>query len=227
MARRSRNMKRSDNNNLVNRNPLTRPQPRIPRPRLNFDGTTLLAKRTGPNFNVATLTPSAQQIWLVDGSFTGSTTRIGVTSNTTVPSNYSEYVFHSVSMEWFPTIGPSHPLAGAQIVGCYIDNPEQLVIADASTTSSLISRIRATKNFFFCNAWERKTFNIPLTRRLKSFNVNTSANYADPDVNSRSVQGAILTAISNVVDPVSTALTLGFWVATYKIELRNLTDGLT
>lgn len=224
MARRSKN--RQDVNNRVNRNPLTRPQPRVPRPRVNFDGMHLNAKRTTQALTVTVLSPSVSQILYADCSSNSSATRECIAANTTIPSNYSEHIYHSIVAEWFPLIGPSHFLAGTQIIGAYLDNPEQIVVADSESINAHQNRIRSTKNMVFCNAWERKSFNLPLTRRLTTFNVNTSASYADIDVVTRSVQGIFLTAASNSVNPLAN-VSLGYWVVTYKLELRNLTAGLT
>lgn len=230
MARKSKTTGKRSSQNFnqsgATNNPLWRPQARKPRPRVNFDGNLLHGKTNLLDSPVTTLVPAVKQVFPVDCSSIASVATQTLASNTNIPSNYSDYVYTSVSIEWFPKVGPSSIFAGTQIIGCYIDNPEMIAAAISETTGTTFNRIRSTRNYFFCNAWERKTFTIPLTRRLKSFNVNTGTAYNDVDVVNRSTQGAILTVQNNVVDPGG-SVTLGNWIATYNLELRNLTNGLT
>jgi hypothetical protein len=170
--------------------------------------------------------PACRQIHTVDCSTLASAGATSMASNTNIPGSYSDYVYASVTMEWFPKIGPTHALAGTQVLGCYIDNPEQIAIAFTESVNSNFARVRSTRNMFFCNAWERKLFTIPLTRRIKSFNVNATTSYADTDIINRSVQGAVLTVVNNSINPVTDTV-VGNWVTTYKLELRGLTNGGT
>lgn len=226
MARKSKKSGSNFNMSGATKNPLWRPQPRRARPRVNFDGNRLHGKTNMLDSPINSLAPAVKQIFPIDCCSVASTAVQSVSTNTTIPSNYSEYVYDSVQLEWFPRIGPSHFLAGSQIVGCYLDNPEMVSTSVSETLTSTFNRIRSTKNYFFCNAWERKIFNIPLTRRIKTFNVNTNTAYGDAEMLGRSLQGAVLTVQNNALDPGG-SIVLGNWVVSYQLELKNLTNGAT
>lgn len=207
-------------------NPLYRPKPRAMKMNVNFDGQYL--NGTHNYFNVTTLLNQATHLLFVDGgttsSVSGSITKESVPVNLDgIVAKYNDYVYESVSLEWMPFVAPGVADGGSQIMISYIDNPEQIVtVNNFATPASAVSMNALVRNMKTYNAWERFTYNVPLTRRNKEFNVNSTGTVVT-DVNAvnRSVQGLVVITFQS---PSASAL-LGNFRSRYRIKLLGLNYG--
>lgn len=136
---------------------------------------------------------------------------------------YREYRYHKVTVQWIPSIGPNSVDAGGRVFLAYTDNPEQgsnfqLGNAPLDTTAKKVAFVKGCRNFVAYNAWERFTWNVPLTRRRPWFDVNTTDAGSDINMYDRAVQGMIVQAYESV----SAAVVLGTLRVNFTLELRGL-----
>jgi hypothetical protein len=193
------------------------------RPKVNFDGNTL----NGDTFstNVTTGAPGYLSYnFSVDCSALNTTGVITSSYYQRALTNfYSEYWYRSLKVEWLPLVGPADVNAAAQVYMCYLDNAEHIstVVANSVAGSHLVNRdiILADRDNKMWNAWEHVSFNIPLTKRNKTFAVNQSLLFTDMQDVDRSVQGLLATFYQSAT---SSSVVLGRFRLTYLIELRGL-----
>jgi len=190
---------------------------------IDFDGQTL----HGLQFATPMLTigGTAVGIYPVDCSIASSA---GTSANvryeaiarslTGITKLYNEYVFRSVTCTWIPSVSPGIADGGGQINICYVDNPEEMSSYFTLSDSTLFATSKAVRNSKTFNAWERFTFSVPLTRRIKSFNVNQNTGTGDVNQFMRSTQGFILVGAS-AISPIAQ---LGQWKITYTMDLKGL-----
>lgn len=219
------------NGRLVSRrkiNPIYRRKTRIPRPMVNFDGQYLNGTHVYFPINTGgTTTTQAHELFFVDGG-TISSNALSVFKES-IPINldgivgkYNEYVYESLTLEWFPAVAPGVADGGSQITIAYVDNPENMVSLNSAVSSSVISQIALTRNMKTFNAWERFSYTVPLTRRLKSFNVNSTGTVAtDINAMNRSVQGMVMVGFVSL----SASAALGNFRGRYRIKLMGLNYG--
>lgn len=210
-----RSSKKLNGNTKRKTNPMKLVQ-RVSRPRLGFNGQVLqgftyLGQSTSGGDGAGT------QAYLIDCSSNGV-----ASGNNGLIQYYKEYVYESLKVEWIPAIGPASALAGSQIYVSYEENPEHMLtyLAGVASTNNANQLLDNTTKIF--NAWERVTFNIPLTRRRRMFDVNTT-NAGTVDVLDRSTQGLLILGYNTTV--VSSAV--GRFKATYNIQLRGLSSVAT
>jgi len=138
-----------------------------------------------------------------------------------VANMYSSYVYTSVVMRWLPQVAPGVADAGASIYIGYSDNAEHMVNTASASVATIVAAAKTMKNAKFFNAWEQFTYNVPLTRRRKMFDVNnTPSAPRTVDEDDRCVQGIILYG----GDGLTASTALGRWVADVVIELRELSN---
>ncbi len=207
----NKNRKQRVQRNTRKMNPLYRQIPRAPRPRIAFDGSTY----SGLTYT----TPGAAV-----GGVTILLTWIDCSSNGILAGNgpqglYNEYKFIKASLDYIPTIGPTSAEAGDQITVAYIDNPERMRVYVTATSATQISYIRGIKNARTYNAWERFTYNVPLTNRRKIFDVDQTNNHANDDTLDRSTQGLVAVCI---VTATSTSPSPGYFVGRGTVQLSGL-----
>lgn len=205
-----RSSKKSKGNPKRKINPMKR-MSNVSRPRLGFNGQilegfTYLASTTSGGDGAGT---AAYTIDCASGGV-GS-------ANSGLLAFYKEYVYESLKVEWIPGIGPASTLAGSQLFVTYDDNPEHMITYLAGVAGTNITAQLADSNTKIFNAWERVTFNIPLTRRRRMFDVNTN-NAGTIDVLDRSTQGLLVFGYNTTV--VSSAV--GRWKVSYHIRLHGL-----
>lgn len=221
--------KTKKSNNKSNRqkvNPLA--ISRVPRSRMkmNFDGQVL--------HGVGYMAPNATLINLATGTYTIDFSNNAGTfgaANQYVQSvgydlvamsrYFNEYVYTSLQMEWIPNVAPGVADGGSQCYISYIDNAEAILGNYGAGVATQFSAAKNARNSRFFNAWERFVYNVPLTRRRKTFDTNYTFS-ALVDTFDRSVQGAVCIGLSSV----SAAVTLGQWKVHYTAELHNLDLGI-
>lgn len=190
--------------------------------RLSFDGQTL----NGTAFitNIATLVNGAAAVYPIDAStalnvFAGNSVLESLSRNLSgITKLYNTYKFITLRLEWMPFVAPGVADGGSQLYIAYTDNPEVMVSAAAGnvvTNFGLAKSSRSCKSF---NAWERFTYDVPLTWRLPLFSVNSTIIDTNVDEVERSRQGMVLVGASSP----SAAVALGQFRATYVMELRGL-----
>jgi hypothetical protein len=203
--------------------PINRTIKRVPRPRVSFDGTTLsgfgLATRDITAANVAS------HMFLVDCSNSFSSVG-GVKilegigrSLAALTGFYQEYRYTNVKLQWIPHVAPGVADGGASICIGYIDNPENIFQRYTSAAVTDIVSVKGLRNFKSFNAWQGFTYNVPLTRRLPWFNVNSTLTTSDAIDAVRAIQGACLVGYESL----SAVIDLGVWHYTYDVEVRGLT----
>lgn len=136
---------------------------------------------------------------------------------------YREYRYNKVVFQWLPIVGPASTDAGSRATLAYIDNPEQVFnfqtnAAPLNTAALRVAFVKGVRNAFTFNAWERVTWNVPLSKRKPWFDVNTSEGAYDVNVIDRAVQGMVVQAY----ETVSAAATIGLVKISFDIELRGL-----
>ncbi len=190
---------------------------RPPRNSFSFDGSRLHATIFVPVSTTASSEGTDHQQLGTDSSF--SPARV---MNSMV-RQYREYRYHKVTLQWIPSVGPASADAGARVFLAYVDNPEQMFnfqtsTAPLNTTALKVPYVKNNRNVLAFNAWERITWNVPLTRRRPWFDVNTAESAYTVDVFDRCVQGQIVQAYQSP----SVAVVLGTVKITFDIELRGL-----
>lgn len=153
----------------------------------------------------------------------GTDTNFGITrAFTNMVKQYREYRFTKLVIHWIPKVSPGVSDGGSQIHVAHTDNPEQMsfIMNGATTTAQRRNFTIGSKNNVAFNAWERFTWNVPITRRLPWFNVNTAAT-SITDINelSRAAQGLLVVGYASNSAAVTTLGTMKF---DYHVELRGL-----
>lgn len=220
-SNKSKRNKNGTSKSLVD--PIRRPKPGIGRMRLNFDGNTLHGTQFLPRAITAGF--RAATILMVDASSTNTTgfsAEIGIAGASNglnaATKIYGDYWYTSMQLTWIPHVAPGVADGGAPIYIGYVDNPEVISGLTTATSASLITTSRSTRNVKTFNAWQPFTYNVPLTKRLPRFNVDTTNTYLTANDVERSVQGAVVVgyeAINAVAD-------LGQFRVTFNMELRNM-----
>jgi len=191
-------------------------------PRLNFDGSNVSCTTyTGVPVTAANV---AKGIITVDCD---SATNPAVTSGaanvvaTSVLGLYSEYRYNSCRIEYVPSIGPAGTDAGSRLHIAYIDNAEKMSAFLAAGVAASLNLVRGCRNVRTFNAWERFTYNVPLTWRRKVFDTNTNTAVASVDLYERATQGMVIVA----VESISAIVTLGTFKidSSIRVEQLNLT----
>lgn len=210
---------RTKSRSLVRRKPNpvdSRPQ-KSPRMRFAFDGSnlhsTIFVASTITAANVGT---DFQQIG-TDGALSPSRVVSAMVRQ------YREYRYNKVTIQWIPSVGPAGTDAGSRVTFAFIDNPEQVFnfqtsAAPLNTAVLRVPFVKNGRNAFTFNAWERITWNVPLTKRKPWFDVNTIEGAYDVNVIDRAVQGMIVQAYESI----SAAVILGTVKITFDLELRGL-----
>jgi len=191
-------------------NPMSR-MTRVSRPKIGFNGQVLEAFTLAPAITTGSDGAGTQPLFIDCSSNNVASSVGGITQF------YKEYVYESLKCEWIPSIGPASTLAGSQLYVTYDDNPEHMVTYTTNTASANNALQLADSTTRIFNAWERVTFNIPLTRRRRMFDVNTNTS-GGVDVNDRSTQGIL--ALGYNTTTVSSSV--GRWKLTYHIKLMGL-----
>jgi len=214
---------KSKSKNKTKQNPLTHKIIRNPRPKVHFDGQIL--NGTGYMVPNASLINLYAGMYAIDCSNTAGT----IVANQYIQSTaydllaitklYNEFVYHSVRYDWVPNVSPGVADGGSQIYIGYIDNAEEIVTWVGAAVGTAFNIAKTGRNTKFFNAWERFSYNVPVSHKQKTFDTNYNlAAYSDSNVNDRSVQGAVVFGASTL----SAAVTLGQWRVTYVLELRGL-----
>lgn len=197
----------------------------VPRTKLSFDGTVL----HGTEFtrNLVTVANGASMLLFVD-----CTNLDTVVANkfqqsialdlAAIAGRYTEYRYTSVQLHWIPHVSPGVADAGSPITVGYVDNPELITNVSSALVTADIAAVKGMRNLKSFNAWQGFTYNVPLTRRLPWFNVNTNMVYV-VDTIERATQGLVLA----VGESLSAAIDLGAFHITYSVELRGLQTVLT
>jgi len=198
-------------------NPLdSRPQ-KSPRMKFAFDGSnlhsTIFVTASATAANVGS---DFQQIG-TDGGLSPSRVVSAMVRQ------YREYRYNKVTVQWIPTVGPAHSDAGARVSFAYIDNPEQILafqtaIAPLNTAALRVPFVKNGRNSLTFNAWERITWNVPLSKRKPWFDVNTNEGAYDVNVIDRAVQGMVVQAYESP----TAIIILGTAKVTFDLELRGL-----
>jgi hypothetical protein len=189
-------------------------------PRINFDGTVLHGQNyTGTS---ASLLNVASLLLPVDCSNAtgGAPPQLirGVSAELSgITTFYNEYKYHKLVLRWLPQLAPGVSGAGTRITAAYFDNAEAVATLMTLNSSSLIPVVKATRNAVSWNAWEQFTYNVPLTNRRKTFDVNTGIAYGSDNVD-RSVQGLVVV----VFESLNATENLGQFKLTYDLWLRGL-----
>ncbi len=195
-------------------NPTDRRVTRMKGPRANFDGSTVsctsyfASPAAAANLSKATITvdcDSATNILVTGGA--ASVLASGVLNL------YSEYKYNKCSVEWIPSIGPVNADAGDRIHIAYIDNSEKMVTFQAATSAAALGLVRGCRNVRSFNAWERFTYNVPLTWRRKVFDTNVTVVPGTVDLYERSTQGMIIISIET-----NTAILAAGALGTFKVD---------
>jgi hypothetical protein len=139
-----------------------------------------------------------------------------------VSIRYTEYRYTNVQFHWIPHVAPGVADGGSPIYIAYLDNPENITNSVASASPTDIANVKGVRSLKTFNAWQKFTYNVPLTYRLPWFNVNNNTSWPIADVE-RAVQGAVLVGIESI----SAISDLGAFRVTYDLELRGLTTTFT
>lgn len=218
--------KRTKNSRKNATNPLYKPVTRRSSPKVTFDGSYL--NFTQYFANITTLANQASAVYTVDCS---NTNNLALPSNsiqcpavgyTGVTALYNEYVYEKLTFHWLPFIGPGQAGAGSKCYISYIDNPENMSTIAAANTAAVVSVTQGVRNCISWNAWEKFTYNVPLTKRRKCFDVNTNIAIS-ADGYERSIQGIVSFGINGV----NAVEALGQMRVTGVIKLIGLQTGIT
>lgn len=145
----------------------------------------------------------ASAVYTVDASNTNitvtpsNTVQCPATGYTGVTSIYNEYVYEKLSFHWLPFIGPGQGGAGSKCYIAYIDNPETMNSMAIASAATVVAATQGVRNCVSWNAWEKFTYNVPLTKRRKMFDVNANIN-PSADTYERSLQGLVSFGINGV-----------------------------
>lgn len=197
----------------VRSNPLQRRARNIVRPRTNFNGQTL----DTTVFVDATISASnlSADFHVIDCNSAVGFNR----SATSITANYQEYKYTKASLEFLPFFGPSSTEAPGRIFIGYIDNPEHITAFKALTTTQKVAAVKGLSNVRTYSAWERFTYNVPLTFRRKLWNVNLTQSAPTAEESERSTQGMVVVGI----ETISAAVVLGRYV----LRSRSMLSGLS
>jgi len=205
---------RRNNNNKNKRNPLMRKTQRIPRPRIQFDGTTIRTSFTANDLTTAANIVGTFQY--IGAGFAGSA--CGTAANG-IAQLYSQYKFTQMSMQWLPGVAPGVAAGGGRVYISYLDNPEKISNFLALTEANKILAIKSMRNMVSWNVWENKTFNIPLTFRRKSFSVD-GTQAVGVDNYERTLQGLVCIG----AESVGAADTIGKFVIRTTLVLEGFSN---
>lgn len=194
-------------------NPMYR-APGVPR-RVNvtFDGTVV----NGIDFTASASTDAANngnQRFRLDCSNIDSVST-GVSG---ITKFYNEYKYLSASLIYEPSTGPSSPEAAARIHIAYLDNVEKYLNWIGATSANKLVILRGIRNAKTYNAWERFTYNVPVTSRRKLFDVDNNTGETVDELD-RSSQGFIIICIESVLPSASAH---GVWRKVCAIRLTGL-----
>ncbi len=193
-------------------NPLMRRVPRVPRPKMSFDGQVL-------NSNLYQTQSITAANLGKDFFYVGCGSSSVTKAATAITDRYNEYKFRNVTFEWIPSISPASADAGSRVHIAYVDNPEKMVAFEGLTAANALTAVRGVKNVKTFNAWERFSCSFPLTYRRKLFDVDTTTGVMTNDIADRVMQGQIQV----VIESISAAVVLGTYKFTYGVELHGLT----
>jgi hypothetical protein len=173
-------------------NPLHRQPQRAIRLRTNFDGQilnhkTIYSELTASSGNVAA------RYWCDASSGSGVLGTVG----SAIAGNYSQFVYESVVFRWLPSVAPGVAAAGGRGFVAFYDSPEDMVIITGHTNSQMIGDAKGSRNMKSFNVWEPFVYNVPLTRRRKTFSVNLT-NSGTAYEHDSSVQGLVVTGFETV-----------------------------
>jgi hypothetical protein len=135
---------------------------------------------------------------------------------------YQEYRYINLRLQWIPHVAPGVADGGSSIYIGYLDNPENIFQKYTTGAALDIPAVKGIRNFKTFNAWQGFIYDVPLTRRLPWFNVNTSLTTSDAIDAVRAIQGALLVGYESI----GPATDLGAWHYTYDVEVRGLTTTL-
>jgi hypothetical protein len=226
MAGNKQNNKKKTNDVRRKPNPLTVSH-RVPRPSVAFDGQNL--NGTGYFIPNVTIANRAGGCYSVDfGNIAGA----GIAANAYLQSVgydllaiaklYNEYVYNSLRFEWVPNVAPGVADAGSQMYLSYIDNAEEIASLQTATAATMFDVSKNARNSKFFNAWEKFVYNVPLSRRRKTFDTNYTNSYTTDTID-RSVQGAVVFGANSLTAGVQ----LGQWRVSYEAKLLKLNVNLT
>lgn len=206
-------------------NPLMKVPSRVGRPKLSFDGANI-SSTTYVAIPV-TAANQAKAVFTVDcDSAVVPATTAGAASAVAsgVLGIYSEYRYTKLSFEYIPSLGPASTDAGGRIHIAYIDNPEKMAVFQAAAVGAVaLGEVRGAKTLKSFNAWERFTYNVPLTWRKKLFDVNTTVVPGNADTYDRSTQGMVIMFIESI----SAAIVVGSLKIDSTIYLTGLDVNIT
>lgn len=142
-----------------------------------------------------------------------------------IAKHYQEYRYLNAVCEWVPRVGPASSDAGGRISIAYIDNPEQMLAFQLlATNAERVAYVRAVGGCKTFNVWERYAYKVPLTRRRKIFNVNTThpevASRTAPEFD-RSTQGLVIIAYEFITVSEITGGQFGQWRITSAAEFSG------
>jgi hypothetical protein len=227
VTRRLRRRRRNQNNGIARGarlNVVNNPPRSIPRPKVNFDGQFL----NGTQFfsRELAVANAVSHVFMLD---TSTITQVSGAAQVDsmarslylIPSFYQEFRYTKVQLNWIPHVSPGSNDGGSPCYIGYVDNPEIIsnITSGTITTGTILNGVKGLRGMRSFNAWQPFTYNVPLTRRLPWFNVNTNEVATDVNIAERSIQGAIVFGS----DTISAAADIGVWRATYTIQLRGLT----
>lgn len=220
-ANASRNMSKYKANPIY-RNPVVRP-------RINFSFDGQILNGTGFSAPMGTLVNVAAAVYYVNCSNNISTfptankyiQSVALDYNT-ITKMYNEYKYLTLQCHWLPFVSPGVTEGGSQMYVAYVDNAEEIAALDIATAVNTFNTSKAARNMKFFNAWERFTYNVPLSSRRKTFDTNLN-DVIIADTVDRGIQGAVVVGASST--PAATSL--GQWRFTYSLELRTLNSQLT
>nr|QIC52841.1 MAG: capsid protein [Apple tombus-like virus 1] len=206
-------------------NPLVRKPARIRAPVMSFDGTIL----NGSNYtaSLTTVANVAAAVMLVDAS---ATTAVGppiIRSQAAelagITTFYQEFKYLKSAVQWIPQVAPGVADGGSRVTMCYVDNAETMAFLNAAGVAALVAFAKTSRTAVTFNAWEHYKFNVPLSNRRKTFDVNNSTVATNVDIVDRSIQGMVIV----IVESVSAAATIGQLRNTYSIRLAHLNTTTT
>jgi hypothetical protein len=220
-----RNHKRQSRMNKMT-NPINRKLNRVPRPRLNFDGTAL----NGFQYHdiEISLANKLSHVFLMDCSnediTVAASTRLTSmsVSLSALTKFYNQFRYTACKLTWLPHVAPGVADGGSPCYIGYVTNPEDVVSAANNSNVSNLSIVKGARNMRTFNAWQAFTYNVPMDKRRPWFDVNTNE-AINVDIYDRSVQGAVVFA----AETLSAVADIGSWHAVYTIELKALNLNLT
>lgn len=206
-------------------NPLHKRRPGVPRPKVAFDGTTMRSAYYSALVTTNSINQGAQYYYVdTRVAATGAANSLASTLNL-----YSQYKFDKLSFEFIPSVSPGTADAGSRLHIAYIDNPEKMGafinLVNAGTTSSTtaaLNAVRGSRNSRTFNAWERFTYNVPLTWRRKVFDTNTSDAIETIESLERHTQGLLIIA----VETLTALANVGTWRINSTVSVRELNIAL-